>query len=222
MPRFVRAEAGPNNSVIYYSDDGSQFIYSGGDRNWRNQNPGNLVPGKISRQNGAIGKAGGFAVFPTRDDGEAALRDSLKSTYGDKSLRQMIRAYAPGEDSNPTAVYLRYLQLQTGVKTERKIKDFTAEQFEKLWRAIARFEGKKEGTITEILAKKQINGVRKNKKGIIIAYHVEDIGWISKPQAIRLAKSGKLDAVVATSRSGNLFLRMRPDTSEVNNLGNMG
>jgi hypothetical protein len=60
--------------------------------------------------------------------------------------------------------------------------------------------------------------VRKNKKGTITHYRVEDMGWITKDEAIQLTEEGKIDAVVATSRSGNLFLRMRPDVVLVNNL----
>ena len=221
MPRFVRAESGPKDSVIYFNDDGKLFIYSGGDRNWRNQNPGNLVPGNVSARNGAIGKAGRFAVFPTKEAGHTALLDSLKNAHGNKSLQGMIGRFSPKHE-NKTPRYLRFLRKQTGVKDNTKINDFTADQFEKLWRAIERYEGSKEGTITEVPAKKQIDAVRKNKKGTITAYHVEKLGWISKPQAIQMAKEGKIDAVVATSRSGKLFLRTRPDTIVENNLDNLG
>ncbi|MBI4405000.1 MAG: DUF3892 domain-containing protein [Deltaproteobacteria bacterium] len=110
----------------------------------------------------------------------------------------------------------------TGVKDEKKIKDFTPEQFEKLWRAIERYEGSKEGKITELSAEKQIDAVKKNKKGTIIAHHVEILGWLSKPQAIELARKGEIDAVVATSRSGKEYLRTRPDSSGDNNLVNLG
>ena len=66
MPRYTKAEAGPNDSVIYFSDDGKRFQFSGGSRAWRNQNPGNLVSGLVSKRNGSIGKAGRFAVRLTK------------------------------------------------------------------------------------------------------------------------------------------------------------
>lgn len=221
FPIFIRAYPGERNSVIYEAADGKKFVFSGGDPNWRNQNPGNLVPGNVSARNGAIGKAGKFAVFPTQEAGHAALLDSLKNVYGGKSLSRMIRGYAPKHE-NKTQRYLKFLRKETGVKDETKIKDFTPEQFEKLWRAIEKYEGSKKGTVTELPAKKQIDGIRKNKKGTIIAYHVEGLGWISKPQGIRLAQAREIDAVVATSRSGNKFLRTRPDIFIENNLENKG
>ena len=122
----------------------------------------------------------------------------------------MIHGYAPKHE-NKTSRYLRFLQQKTEVKNEKKIKDFTTEQFEKLWKAIERYEGNKEGTISELPTKKQIDAVRKNKKGTIVAYRVAGIGWITKTEAIKMARKGKIDAVVATSRSGNAFLRTRPD-----------
>jgi len=42
---------------------GKKWIFEKGSRAWRNQNPGNMVVGFRSRNNGMIGKAGGFAVF---------------------------------------------------------------------------------------------------------------------------------------------------------------
>jgi Protein of unknown function (DUF3892) len=221
MPKYIKAEAAPNKSVLYYTDDGTRFLFSGGDPAWRNQNPGNLVPGNVSARNGAIGKAGKFAVFPTREAGHAALLDSLKNVHGEKSLAGMIGRYAPKKE-NKTAKYLKFLKKQTGVKDQKKINDFTPQEFEKLWRAIEKYEGGKQGSITELPPKKQIDGVRKNKKGTITAYHIEGMGWLSKPEAIRLTKSGEIDAVVATSRSGNPFLRTRPDVIVENNLEKLG
>jgi hypothetical protein len=62
--KYIKAENGTGNAVIYYDDSGKLWLFEGGTRTWRNQNPGNLVVGKYSRKNGMIGKAGGFAVFP--------------------------------------------------------------------------------------------------------------------------------------------------------------
>lgn len=205
--KFISAEAGPGNSVIYTDSDGKRFKFSGGNRTWRNGNPGNLRPGAVSRRNGQIGVAGRFAVFPDYETGHAALLDSLKVAHGNESLETMIKAYAPPKE-NKTKRYLRFLQKRTEVKGKTKIQDFTAEQFEKLWRAIEDMEGKpKAGKVTELPSKKKIHGIRKNKKGTIVAYQVEGLGWIGKARAIALTRAGKIDAIVATSRSGHQFLR---------------
>ena len=83
-------------------------------------------------------------------------------------------------------------------------------------------EGTGIGTIKELSIKLKISKVKKNKKGTIVAYFVVELGWIFKQEGIRLAKKGKIDAVIATSRSGNLFLRTHRDVIVENNLDNLG
>ncbi|MBI3534504.1 MAG: DUF3892 domain-containing protein [Deltaproteobacteria bacterium] len=74
----------------------------------------------------------------------------------------------------------------------------------------------------QISKKKQIIAVQKDKKGTIVAYCIDGIGWVSKDEGIELAEKRIIDAVVATSRRGNLFLRTRPDLEVENNLENLG
>ncbi len=62
---FIRAKTGKGNSVVYYDEDENISIWTGGTRAWRNNNPGNIRPSQFSYKNGAIGSAGGFAIFPT-------------------------------------------------------------------------------------------------------------------------------------------------------------
>jgi hypothetical protein len=216
MTKFIKAVPGSKHSVIYTDSDGREFSYENGSRAWRNNNPGNLVVGFVSKRNGQIGKAGGFAVFPDRKSGHSALLDSLKSTHGNHSLEQMIGKYAP-EDENDTLKYLKFLRNKTGIKDDKKIRDFTPEEFEKLWRAIETYEGSKEGEILEIPVKKKVTGVKRDEKGRIISYLIEDLGWLSKREAIKLAESGKIDVVVVHAKYGT-YLRSRPDEQSDNNL----
>ena len=67
---FIRATQTAKRSVTYLSEDGSSETRVGGDWTWRNQNPGNLGAGAWANRHGAIGKAGGFAVFPGYDTGK--------------------------------------------------------------------------------------------------------------------------------------------------------
>jgi len=219
MTRFIEAFAGPGNSVLYVDDNGSHVLYSEGDRTWRNNNPGNLRPGSVSRRNGQIGVAGRFAVFPDYDAGHAAHVDLLLNVYGNKDLAGLIKAYAPNSE-NDSKKYLRYLRQHTGVRDDRKIKDFKTLEFEKLWRAIEKYEGQKKGKIQVLPLKKKITGVEKDKSGRIQKYFVPELGWLTKSRAIQLATQGELDAVVV-ARNGTKFLRSRPDVSPENNLSNM-
>lgn len=224
MPRYVKAEEGSGRSVIYTDDKGKQWKFEGASRPWRNQNPGNLVPGKVSKRNGAIGTAGGFAIFPDYETGHRALLDSLKNAHGNKDIAALMEDYAPRKE-NPTDKYIAFVKKLTGVQGNKKIRDFSSAEFEKLWQAIERMEGwgkDKEGTITEYSAKNPVTGVRKNKKGTIKSYQIEGYGWVSKAEGIALARKGLIDAVVVLSPKGNPFLRARPNSESWDNLENKG
>jgi hypothetical protein len=107
----------------------------------------------------------------------------------------------------------------------RKVKSLSKKELQIFVNAIERKEGSGKGKIIEFPApqtKKKITRVRKDKRGTIVAYCVDGIGWVSKVQGIRLAQQGKVDAVVATSRSGSLFLRTRPGTPVEIQLDHLG
>lgn len=222
MPKYVKAEPGPGTSVIYTDSDGKKWKFEGGTRPWRNQNPGNLVSGQVSRRNNAIGSAGGFAVFRDYETGHTALLDLLRNVYGDRDIPALMKKYAPPEE-NKTEVYVAFIRKKTGVKGAKKIKDFLPFEFEKLWKAIEAMEGwGKVGTITEISSKSEVTAVKKDKKGTIQSYQITGYGWVSKTQGIALALKGKVNAVVATSATGNQFLRARPNQDPFDNLENKG
>jgi hypothetical protein len=221
VSKFISAKDGPNHTVIYTDSEGREFEYAKGDRAWRNNNPGNLVSGNVSRRNNQIGKAGGFAVFPDYETGHRALLDCLNTTFINSMLKTLIKAYAPKHENN-TANYLKHILNKVGVTKDTKVKDLTPKQFEKLWQAIELMEGPKKGTIKELPAKLKITRVKKNKKGTIVGYFIPEIGWVSKIKGIQLAKAGKIDAVIAKSRNGNFFLRTKPDVIVENNLKSLG
>jgi len=212
MPKYVKARQGPKNSVIYTDSGGNESAFEGGNISWRNQNPGDLVPGKVSKRNGSIGSANGFAVFPDYKKGHAALLDSLKTVHGDQDIPALMNDYASASDSNDTARYIRFLRKKTGIKGDKKIKNFSKAEFEKLWKAIEQMEGwgKSEGTIRPLENKAKIIGIHLAKHGVIDRYNIEGYGWVTKDKGIALTKQGKVDAVVATSPQGHLFLRGRP------------
>lgn len=221
MEKFIKAEAGPKTSVIYTDSDGKKWQYSGGSRTWRNNNPGNLVSATVSKRNGEIGIAGGFAVFPDYDAGHSALLDLLKNTYGKYYLKELIKKYAPNHE-NDTQRYLKFLRSKIGIKDDKKVKDFSTSEFEKLWKAIEQMEGWKTGAISEYKIKAQIKAVKKDKKGTITNYLIDGFGWVTKEQGILFTISGKVNAVVATSPRGNQFLRAKPNSTIDDNLESLG
>lgn len=128
-PKYIKAEPGPGTSVIYTDTDGKQWKFEGATRPWRNHNPGNLVSGNVSKRNGAIGKAGGFAVFPDYETGHGALLDSLRNVHSNKDIPALMKVYAPPQE-NDTKKYIAFIRRRTGVKGSKKIKDFSDKEFE--------------------------------------------------------------------------------------------
>jgi hypothetical protein len=219
MTRFIQAFAGPGSAVTYLDENGHSTVYSKGTRTWRNNNPGNLRSGSVSKRNGQIGVAGRFAVFPDYDAGHAAHLDLLLNVYGDRDLSGLIKAYAPSSE-NDTKKYLIFLRKKTGVLDNRKIRNFSRSEFEKLWRAMEQYEGRKIGTIQVLPVKRKITGIKKDKNGRIQEFYVKKFGWLSKHRAIQLALKGEIDVVVV-HRGGQKYLRSRPDGTSDNNLSNM-
>ena len=217
MSRFIKAEPGADRSVIYTDDTGKYFRYYGGTWTWRNHNPGNLYPGHVSKRNGHIGVAGKLAVFPDKETGHRALLDCLKSTFGNMDIDKLTEQYAPPKENN-TAAYIKFLRKKTGITDGKKIKDFTPEEFEKLWQAIEQMEGYKEGKITEIYT---ITHVQQNKKHVNSNYYIELFGWISQATCIDLAKQRKLDVDVCISKLNNIYIRAHHGSSIQKNLSKL-
>jgi len=108
MSNFIKAEQGLYHAVIYSDKSGKYFRFSGGTWAWRNHNPGNIRPGKISKRNGQIGVAGSFAVFSDYKSGHQALLDALRTTFGNMSIDQLVAQYAPAHENN-TAMYKKFI-----------------------------------------------------------------------------------------------------------------
>lgn len=147
---IITGSAESGRDVIYIFDNGKTIKRSGGTRAWRNQNPGNLRYTQLSRDNGAIGKAGGFAVFPDIKTGRAALAELLHSdSYRNMTIGRAIFVYAPPHENNTNA-YKRQIQRMTGLDINTKISDLNPKQIESVIDAICVLEGWKVGRETQI------------------------------------------------------------------------
>lgn len=221
---FVRIEEKNDLRIIYFREDGSSAIYVGGTRNWRNNNPGNIGygNGNLAKKLGAIGKAGGFAVFPNYETGRKAIFSVLKKDdFQGRIVSKAIEVWAPKEDGNNTELYKKHIQVWTQIDLTRLISSLSAEELEKLVKAIEKKEGSRSGKIIEVplsKVKKKILDIKKNKENLIIQYLVEDYGWLPKSEAINLARKNIIDAVIVKKSDGYVFLRSRPDKTKINNL----
>lgn len=143
-PTAARAS---NRDVVYTNADGSAFRKIGGTRAWRNTNPGNIRYSEFSRRAGAIGQAGGFAVFPDEETGMRAIESLLRSgSYSRLTVAGAISRYAPPVE-NDTAAYHRKIQRLTGLSINRRMSDLTDAELARVASAIRTIEGWKPGTI---------------------------------------------------------------------------
>ena len=138
------------NDVVYTNANGTQYRKTGGTRAWRNNNPGNIRYSQFSRRAGAIGQAGGFAVFPDEQTGMRAICALLKSDgYRNLTISQAIFKYAPPHENN-TENYKATLRRLTGLQITTKLRDLTDEQISRVAAAIKIIEGWRIGKETQI------------------------------------------------------------------------
>jgi hypothetical protein len=134
--------------VGIYFPDGSSLMRINGSRAWRNNNPGNIRSGSFANNHGAIGKAGGFAVFPDETTGGQASIALLKtSTYANLTIDQAIDRRSPSSENDTSHLQetIRRMGGFTGQETIGLLDDI---QISRLAEAIKRTEGWIPGSIT--------------------------------------------------------------------------
>ncbi len=101
-----------------------------GDRNYRNNNPGNarFYHGGYRKLYGNITKdKDGFAIFPTYEQGWLYLCNMLlawaKGGRAEWSIERLMKSYAPSSDGNDPIAYANYIAKQLGVPASTKLKD---------------------------------------------------------------------------------------------------
>ena len=135
--------------VVYTAADGRRVRRTGGTRAWRNLNPGNIRYSEFSRNAGAIGQAGGFAVFPDEETGTRAISSLLRGqSYNNLTIARAITRYAPPSENN-TAAYHRRIQQITGLNINRRISDLSDGELSRVVDAIRAIEGWEAGRIIE-------------------------------------------------------------------------
>ncbi len=141
-------EAGAGYTTLQMGDGSVQRRV--GDRNWRNNNPGNIEYGDFTKGKGALGTDGRFAIFPSYASGREAMRSRLfdpgRGSYRDLTLSRAISRWAPPRE-NPTAAYIAHVARDLGLPTDTLLSDFTPEQQQIMIDSMQDFEGFKAGTI---------------------------------------------------------------------------
>lgn len=165
--KWIRVEEGPENSVIYYDEEGNslkrfwkayegQPVNEASTRSWRNNNPGNHCYDRFAKTNGAIGGAGKipnkenkdlrFAVYPDYETGRKAQGILLKdgSKYIDSTLNEFVRKYLgikKGEpDTEDVVNYRKAIKFFTKFDMDRTIRSLNDDEYEKLLDAMKKHE----------------------------------------------------------------------------------
>ena len=143
MPKLPAGTS--QDPFVAYAD----CILEGGTLAWRNNNPGNLLPGKLPYKNAIGVDKRGLAIFPDYNSGWIALHDVLRSTtYGGLSIVAAMKKYAPASDPrNDPVAYAAAIHKLTGLDTTRLVKSLNDAELEKMMGAIKQVEGFTVGTI---------------------------------------------------------------------------
>ncbi len=123
------------NTVTYTYPDGSKVVLKG-DHPFRDNNPGDLRSG-----HGSIGRDGGFAIYPSLQAGVDALGATLTGKYGDSSIADTMKAFAPASDGNDPVKYAATLASAVGVPASTKISALSSAQLMTFQYTIANAEG---------------------------------------------------------------------------------
>ena len=123
------------SKVTYTYPDGSKVVLKG-THPYRDNNPGDLRSG-----HGSIGRDGGFAIYPSLQAGVDALGATLTGKYGDSSIADTMKAFAPASDGNDPVKYAATLASAVGVPASTKISALTSAQLMTFQYTIANAEG---------------------------------------------------------------------------------
>lgn len=144
ISKIIVAKNGKSNTL--QMSDGS-VVERTGNRNWRNNNPGNIEYGDFAKKNGAIGSDGRFAIFPSYGSGRKAKENLIFSgkSYRNLDLMGAINRYAPPSE-NDTRKY-QQIALAAANGQNKKMSDYTPEERRKIMDAMERHEGMKAGKV---------------------------------------------------------------------------
>lgn len=128
---------------------GSGETRIGGDRNWRNNNPGNIEYGAFAIQMGAIGSDGRFAIFPSEEMGRRAADALLKGeTYSRLSAADAIKKWAPPSE-NDSGSYIKNVAKMANLDMTKRYVDMSVAEQGRFLDAMKTVEGGQAGKIVQ-------------------------------------------------------------------------
>jgi len=140
-----RVAVGDSAALVAKLDTGAT-VRRIGNRNWRNNNPGNIEFGTFARTQGAIGSDGRFAIFPDYNTGRSAKATLLfeGANYKNLKISNALARYAPASENDTVKYQNTVIQAVGG---DYVLSIMTKEQREKMLNAMEKVEGFKIGTV---------------------------------------------------------------------------
>jgi hypothetical protein len=135
----ARRKAAGLPSIGPQSGDSGDSGGTGSSRGQRNNNPGNIEYGPFAKRMGATGSDGRFAIFPTMQQGYAAIAELIQGykSQGIDTIASIIQKYAPAKDGNDTASYIADVVKKTGIGASQHL---TSDQYASVQSAMAMHE----------------------------------------------------------------------------------
>ena len=162
MPGAGAKPASANPARQELQTDYGDYVKVGGNRAWRNNNPGNLKfqKGGFAERHGATGQdKDGFAVFPTEEAGMAAQNALWRTnTYQGLTIDQAVERWAKDSPEKDKAAYKARLSKAAGVTQDTRISDLSDEQIARMTAVQRVQEGYRAG---QVVKKNQQPAVRK-------------------------------------------------------------
>lgn len=160
-PHYSKVISSGKGYVIGVTTDG-KTVKVAGNRNWRNNNPGNLINPVGNTAQFVVGRdAYKDPIFDTYEHGLEAQRqllfvpNSTRQNYASKTLRDAMFTYTPpvvekatGQKGDPEKYIKTIIAGVPGINANTVLKTMTLEQQRKMLEVIHRVEGYKAGTIT--------------------------------------------------------------------------
>lgn len=209
-------EVGPGYNILELQD--GRIEKRTGDRNWRNNNPGNIMYGDYAKSMGAIGTDGRFAIFPTYETGRQAKERLIfeGKNYRDIDLVSAIGRYAPPNE-NDTRMYQDAALKAVGGEN-KLMKEYDASQRDAILNTIQRIEGFRVGKIdvvqepTAIVQKDQaVPATSVASTGSEISSSTQEVQQIKKPRRKRIV-------TVPAEQQAQSLGAMKPDPQSQNPL----
>ena len=119
----------------------------------------------------------------------------------------MAYTYEP-ESEEKSEAYCKCIVSRSKLERTRRLDSLNDEEFERLLQAMQKCEGWEVGE-EDFYPLRKITGVRRGKTRSFQSFRIEEAGWVTKGEAVQIAETENLCAIVVHMKNGNKYLRSK-------------